>query len=134
MKQLSVFMNNEIGSLAKITTVIRENGINIRAISAFDSPDFGILRVIVDKSEEAKSILASKGFAVKSTEVLAVELEDRPGALDEMLNLIASNGLNMNYIYSFVLRQNNEPLMVINVDNMEQAIHVLKENNIQVME
>ncbi|MGB8454514.1 MAG: ACT domain-containing protein [Anaerocolumna sp.] len=65
LRQLSVFVENEVGSLAKITSVLRENGINLRAISSFDSPEFGIMRMIVDKPEHTKEILTSKGFVVK---------------------------------------------------------------------
>ena len=134
LQQLSVFVENKIGSLAKVTTVFRENNINLKAIAAFDSPDFGILRVIVDRPEEATRLLTGNGFAVKSTEVIAVELEDKPGCLDRVLNLVAQNGLNLNYIYSFVLRGEKAPLMVMNIDNMEKAIAVLKENGIKVTE
>lgn len=134
MKQLSVFVENETGSLAKITRVLRKNHINIRAISAFDSPDFGILRVIVDKPEEGKDVLSKEGFVVRKTDVVAIELKDEPGNLDHVLNIIADHNLNMNYIYSFVIRKNNEPLMVINFDDMEKAINVLKANNIMIVE
>lgn len=134
LKQLSVFVENNIGSLARVTGVFKRQGINIRAIAAFDSPDFGILRVIVDKPEAAKAVLEEKGFAVKITEVLAVELEDRPGHLDEVLSIIADNGFNLNYIYSFVLRDKKEPLMVMNTDHMAEASGVLMKHNIVIAE
>lgn len=132
LKQLSVFVENRIGKLSEVTTIFRENQINIRAIAAFDSPDFGILRVIVDKPLEAKMLLEAKGFAVKITEVLAIELEDRPGGLDKVLDIIAENGLSINYIYSFVLRGKEAPLMVMNIEQMEQAMEVLGENHVQM--
>ena len=134
LKQLSVFVENEIGSLARITTVLRENGINLRAISSFDSPEFGIMRMIVDKPEYTKEILTSKGFVVKITEVLAVELEDRPGDLDRVLNIISVAGLAINYIYSFVIRDGRAPLMVIHLDNMEKGNLTLRANGVKVID
>ncbi len=134
LKQLSVFIENEIGSLAKITSVLRKNGINLRAISAFDSPEFGIMRMIVDKPQITKEILTGKGFVVRITEVLAIELEDKPGDLDRVLHIISAAGLGINYIYSFVIRSGKAPLMVINLDNMEKGGQILKANGIKVMD
>ena len=132
LQQLSVFVENEVGSVAKVTTVLKENSINIRAISAFDSPDYGILRVVVDKPEDAKNLLIQKGFAVKVTEVIAMELKDQPGDLDRVLTILANEQLNLNYIYSFVLREDNAPLMVLNIDHMQKGIDVLLANGIKV--
>lgn len=134
LKQLSVFVENEVGSIAKVTSVLKSNGINLRAIASFDSPEFGILRIVVEDPEYGKKILKQNGFVVKVTEVVGVELEDRPGGLDDVLNLLASNGLCVNYIYSFVLRENKIPLMVMHIDDMEKGIEVLKENNIKLAE
>lgn len=132
LKQLSVFVENEIGSLGKVTTVLRENGINLRAIASFDSPEFGILRMIVDKPELTKEMLTQNGFVVKVTEAIAVELEDKPGDLDKVLHIISEEGLCINYIYSFVIRNDKAPLMVINLDDMKKATIILKEHGIKV--
>lgn len=134
MKQLSVFVENEIGSLAKVTSVLRENKVNLRAIASFDSPEFGILRMVVDKPGFTKEVLTSNGFVVKVTEVLAIELEDKPGNLDNVLHIISEAGLNVNYIYSFVIRDTKAPLMVINLDNLEKAFIILKEHGIKVVD
>lgn len=133
MKQLSVFVENEIGSLSKVTSVLKENGINLRAIASFDSPEFGILRMVVDKPEYTKEVLTHNGFVVKVTEVLAIELEDKPGNLDKVLHVISEAGLSINYIYSFVIRNAKEPLMVMNLDNLEKASEILKEHGIKVI-
>lgn len=134
LKQLSIFVENEIGSLAKVTSVLKENNLNLRAIASFDTPEFGILRIVVDQPEKTKQILTSLGFAVKITDVVAVELIDRPGDLDRVLNILAEAGLCINYIYSFVLRHGNAPLMVLSVDDRNKATAVLKDNNVKVIE
>ena len=127
IKQLSVFVENEIGSLAGVTTVLRDNEINIRAIASFDTPEFAILRIVVDYPEKAKKLLNESGFAVKMSDVVAVELEDKPGDLDRMLHAIAAADLGINYIYSFVLRSGKAPLMVVNTGDLKKTVEVLLE-------
>ncbi len=134
MQQLSVFIENRIGSLSKVTHAISENGINLRAVSAFDTPDYCVLRLVVDQAELAKSILIEKGFAVKIADVLAIELQDKPGELDHVLELLADYELSINYIYSCVLRGDKSPLMVMNVSDMHKAEHVLELNGITISE
>lgn len=134
IKQLSVFVQNEIGSLAGVTTVLKDNQINLRAIASFDTPEFAILRIVVDQPERAKELLAEKGFAVKVSEAVAVELMDKPGELDSMLHAIADAKLGVNYIYSIVLRNGKVPLMIISTDDLEKTATVLKEKGYKVAE
>ena len=122
LEQLSVFVENEIGSLHKVTNTLRENDINIRAVATFDAPEFGILRMIVDKPELAREKLLEKNFLVKVTNVITVNLEDRPG----------ESGLNLNYVYSFVIRNSKTPLMVMHIDDLEIATQILSENGVKV--
>ncbi len=134
IKQLSVFVQNEIGSLAGVTAVLKKNNINLRAIASFDTPEFAILRMVVDQPERAKTLLSEHGFAVKMTEAVAVELNDKPGELDGMLHVIADAGLGVNYIYSIVVRSGKIPLMIINTDHLEKTAAVLKEKGYIVAE
>jgi len=134
IKQLSVFVQNEIGSLAGVTTVLKDNMINLRAIASFDTPEFAILRMVVDQPEKAKTLLNENGFAVKMSEAVAVELEDKPGELDRMLQTIAAAKLGINYIYSIVVRSGKIPLMVINTENLEKTAVVLEQNGFIVAE
>lgn len=134
IRQLSVFVQNEIGSLARVTTVLKNNGINLRAIASFDTPEFAILRMVVDQPEKARELLAAGGFAVKMTEAVAVELEDVPGALDGMLQVIADVNLGINYIYSIVLRNGKIPLMIVNTDDLAKTSAALKEKGYVVAE
>lgn len=134
IRQLSVFVQNEIGSLASVTTVLKNNMINLRAIASFDTPEFAILRIVVDQPERAKDLLTANGFAVKMTDAVAVELEDKPGVLDHMLHVIAEANLGINYIYSIVLRNGKAPLMIINTDDLVQTTLVLKNSGFIVAE
>ena len=134
IRQLSVFVQNEIGSLAGVTTVLKNNMINLRAIASFDTPEFAILRIVVDQPERAKELLTASGFAVKMTEAVAVELEDKPGVLNDMLHVIAEAKLGINYIYSIVLRNGKAPLMIVNTDDLVKTASVLRENGYIVAE
>ena len=134
IRQLSVFVQNEIGSLAGVTAVLKENMINLRAIASFDTPEFAILRIVVDQPDKAKELLSAKGFAVKMSEAVAIELEDKPGVLDGMLHVIADAKLGINYIYSIVLRGGKAPLMIINTDDLEKTSTVLKNNGYLIAE
>lgn len=134
IKQLSVFVQNEIGSLANVTSVLKDNRINLRAIASFDTPEFAILRIVVDQPEKAKEVLGAKGFAVKVSEAVAVELEDKPGVLDGMLHVIADAKLGVNYIYSIVLRNGKAPLMIVNTEDLAKTASVLTEHGYIVAE
>ena len=134
IKQLSVFVQNEIGSLAGVTSVLKENKINLRAIASVDTPEFAILRLVVDQPEKAKEVLNANGYAVKVSEAVAVELEDKPGVLDGMLHVIADAGLGINYIYSIVLRNGKAPLMILNTDDLVKTASVLKTHGYLIAE
>ena len=79
VKQISIFLENRAGRLQDVTEILEKNGINIRALSLADTSDFGILRLIVNKPSDAIYALKRDGFTVSETEVIAVEVEDKPG-------------------------------------------------------
>lgn len=99
LKQISVFVENVAGSLMKVTKELVAEGINLRAISSFDTPEFGILRLIVDRPEETAQLLKDKGFFVQTKDVIAVEIEDRSGQPNQMLEVLAEGNISINYIY-----------------------------------
>lgn len=102
VEQISIFLENKSGRLADVAGVLAESGINIRALSLADTTDFGILRLIVNDTEKAKQVLKSNGFTVGKTEVIAVEVADRPGGLAEILTIVKDEGINVEYMYAFV--------------------------------
>ena len=134
LKQLSVFVENKPGSLMDVTSKLTEAHVNIRAVATFDTPEFGILRLVVDKPAEAKGYLTERGFVVRVHEVMGVELEDKKGNLNQMLAILADGKININYIYSFVIREGKAPVMVFNTDDFEKAAQILKEANVKIVE
>ena len=133
IKQLSVFVENRPGSLMQVTSALTEAHINIRAIASFDTPEFGILRLVVDKPAEAKTYLTSKGFVVRIHDVIGVELKDEKGNLNRLLSILAEGRININYIYSFVIREERAPVMVFNTDDFEKAARVLEAAEVKVV-
>ena len=134
IRQLSVFVENKPGSLMDVTSKLTEAHVNIRAVATFDTPEFGILRLVVDKPAEAKGYLTERGFVVRVSDVIGVELEDKKGNLNQMLAILADGKININYIYSFVIREGKAPVMVFNTDDFEKAAQILKEANVKIVE
>jgi hypothetical protein len=97
-EQISVFLENKSGRLAEVTDVLARAGINIRTLSLADRADFGILRLIVNDLEKAKQVLKDRGFTVGSTEVLAVEVPDRPGGMAGILDVLRDGSINVEYM------------------------------------
>ena len=133
LKQLSVFVDNRPGSLMDVTSKLTEAHINIRAVSSADTPEFAILRLIVDDAIAAKDYLTSKGFVVRITEAIGVELEDKKGNLNHMLTILAEGEISINYIYSFVIRDGKAPVMVFHTNDVEKAIEILKAAGVKVV-
>ena len=134
LKQISVFVENVAGSLMKVTKELVAEGINLRAISSFDTPEFGILRLIVDRPEETAQLLKDKGFFVQTKDVIAVEIEDRSGSLNQMLEVLAEGNISINYIYSFVIREDQAPVMVFQTEYLEEAVQIPKNHGINVID
>lgn len=126
VEQIAVFLENKSGRLAEITSILAEKDINIRALSVADTADFGILRLIVDKVEEAKQALKENGFTVGKTNVIAVEVPDRAGGLASVLKAVEKAGLNVEYMYAFVNKSGENAVLIFRFDDMDKAIEILQ--------
>ncbi|WP_448382942.1 ACT domain-containing protein [Desulfosoma sp.] len=133
VEQISVFLENKAGRLAEVTRVLSEAGVNIRALSLADTSDFGILRLIVNDNEKAKEALKANGFTVGKTDVVAVEVEDRPGGLHKILDILRRAGINVEYMYAFVQQSGNNAVIIFRFDNLDEAVRVLTENGVTVI-
>ncbi len=130
INQLSVFIENKKGKLCEITSVLKGASVDIRAISVFDSAEFGILRLVVDKPEEGALALKEAGHVVKQSKVLAVDPSDKLGSLSDLFTLLSNNDINIEYVYSFVMPNNSgAPLIILKTDDEERAIAILKESD-----
>jgi hypothetical protein len=133
VKQVSIFLENKAGRLAEVTNTLGKAGINIRALSLADTSDFGILRLIVNDFEKAARVLKENGFTVGETEVLAVEVPDRPGGLGGILSIIHEAGMNVEYMYAFVERSSDNAVLIFRFDNIDEAIRALSSKGVKVL-
>ena len=134
VEQISVFIENKSGRLAEIARLLGEAGIDIRALSLADTNDFGILRLIVNDREKAKEVLKEKGFTVSKTEVVAVEVPDRPGGLYQILHKLDSVAINVEYMYAFVERCGDNAVIIFRFDETDKAIKTLVESGFNILE
>ena len=134
VKQISVFLENKSGRLAEVTKTLSENKIDIRALYIADTTEYGILRMIVDKPDDALKLLTDSGFTVSSTNVIAITIADTPGTLDNALEVISTNNISVEYLYAFVGRASSDAIVVIRVENPSQAVEVLMKSGIHVVE
>ena len=133
VEQISIFIENKSGRLAEITRILGDTGINIRALSLADTSDFGILRLIVNDVETAKAVLKEKGFTVSKTEVVAVEVPDRPGGLSSLLQTLDADQINVEYMYAFVERCGGNAVIIFRFDETDKAIGTLKDNGFSIL-
>ena len=133
VKQISIFLENKSGRLAQVTRALGENSINIRALSIADTTDFGILRLIVNDPEKAYLILKDKGFTVSATDVIAVEVADKPGGLAEVLQLLDRSGINIEYLYAFLQKSASAALVVFRVEQLDEAVKVLQASGTRIL-
>ncbi len=133
IKQISLFAENKPGRLSKVADTLSKAGINIRAFTIAEAGDFGVIRMVVDDPDKAYKALQGQGFAVSETEVIGVGMKDIPGGLHEIADTLGRNGVNIDYAYAFVTTT-QLALLIIRVDNIGQALKVLKEAKIRLVD
>lgn len=133
IKQVSVFLENKTGRLWKALNTLKKEDIDIRALSIADTSEFGILRMIVSNPEKAKTSLEEEQFAVSLADVLAIEVEDQPGGLEEALNTLNNNDINVEYIYAFVEKKTQKALVVLRTEDNESALELLQDNGFSLI-
>ncbi len=131
--QLSIFLENRAGRLAEVTKVLNDNSINIRALSLADTSDFGILRLIVNNFDLARAKLKEAGFTVGRTSVVAVEVDDTPGGLHRLLEMLGKQNVNVEYMYAFVAQSGKNAIIIFRFDRTDQAIEILAANGLTII-
>ena len=134
VEQISVFLENQPGALSEVTQILGESGVNIRALSLADTKDFGILRLIVNDNEKAQRTLDQKGFTVRKTDVVAVEVPDRPGGLAAIMKILAEAKINVEYLYAFVQQSGQNAIIIFRFDETDRAIAVLSEKKVAILD
>ena len=124
--QISVFLENRKGRLADLTRILAEKQVNLKALSLADTQDFGMLRIIVNDPDRCLEILRANGFVVQETEVVGVEVQDKPGGLSKILDILNKNDINIEYIYATVERKQDSAIVIFKVQQKEATEKALK--------
>ena len=133
IKQISIFLENKKGRLAEVINCLAEEGVNIRALSLADTKDFGVLRLIVNDPDKTRDVLKKNKFVVQETDVIGIEIEDRPGGLSKVLGALDKEGLNVEYMYATVEKSKDKAVVIFKVDEYKKAIEVLSGHGITVI-
>ncbi|MDO5859168.1 acetolactate synthase [Methanobrevibacter sp.] len=134
IKQLSIFLQNRMGSLSKPLEVLSDADVNIRAMCMADTSEFGILRLVVDDPEKGKEALEKNNFLVKITDIIGVEMNDTPGGLTTVLKIIKDNEIDLEYLYAFSHDKAEKAILLLHADKLDELIEALEENNIIIVQ
>ena len=134
IKQITIWMANKPGSMARVVNVIGEAGINMRALSLSENSKRGILNLIVNDPQKAVSVLQEAGEDASLTEVIAVEIVDAPGTLAKVMSVIAGEGVNVTYMYAFTTRKVDSAYIIMHVDDTAKASAALDKAGVRLMD
>jgi len=132
--QLSLFLENQPGQMIEPCRLLAREGINIRTLSLADTRQFGILRVIVSDWKNAAALLETAGYVVNVTEVVAIEVGDRPGGLAELMAVFENTGINIEYMYAFPFGRQDRAVLIFRFDQPDAAIERLQAAGVNVVE
>ena len=134
VEQISVFLENKSGRLSEVTRILGDGGVNLRALTLADTTDFGILRLIVNDNRRAVELLKAGGFTVGTTEVVAVEIPDKPGGLAKILSILQRENINVEYMYAFVERCGGNAVIIFRFDETDKAIGTLQGSDFTILD
>lgn len=134
VNQLSVFINNQQGTIADVISILGENGINIKAVSVSDRAEYGLLRLIVDKPEEALELLKKSEYKVKIAKTIGIIVNsNNPNELAKILTIIKNNNIEITYIYSYGKVSECKDAVIIKTQELEKTVELLKNNGIELV-
>ena len=134
IKQISVFLENTTGRISEVTRTLANAGINLRAISIADTADFGILRLIVDKTDDAVNALSAAGFTTRQTSVAAVEIDDVPGSLAKLMELFQKSQVNIEYLYASLEGKGGKAVVIFKLEDHDKGFKILRDNGMVMAE
>lgn len=133
IRQLSIFVENKQGSLHDITDALAKAGINLRSMCVADTSNYGIVRIIADDPDKAKSLLDSEGYAANVRQINAFAVPDQPGGLANVLRLLEGKSVNIDYMYALITSENGKAYSVMRTGNTEETDKILTENGIELL-
>jgi len=133
IKQLSLFLENNPGALSRPVRLLAQAGYNILTLSIADTSQFGILRLILRDGEPARALLEKNGFVVKVTDLVAVGVDDRPGGLAEVLEVVETAGLNVEYVYALTEKRGGRAILAFRFADPDAALRMLRQHGVNVL-
>ena len=130
IKQLSLFLENKPGRLAYVCKALAEEGISIRALCIADTTDFGVLRMIVDNPGLAEEKMKARNFLVSISDVIGVHVEDRPGGLASVLDLLEKEGISVEYVYAFNGKADKNAMIFMRLSDNQRGIELFKKQEV----
>lgn len=134
VNQIAVFLENRKGRIDDFAKVLAEAGIDLVSMSIADTKEFGILRAITRDNSRAVRVLRDAGFIVTTCDLIGVEVDDRPGGLSHVLQVLNHSGVDIEYLYSYARTEANKAIIMIKVSNINLAMEVLSDNKIKTLE
>ena len=134
IKQITVFVEDKMGELTDITTILSKNGISLKSINLVDSSDFGLLRIIVDDTKKAALVLEKEGFSLTISNVLAIKIKNRVGSFNEVVTALSKNEINIEYIYTVDSDTYGLFIFKVSSKDFDKAKEVLKDSGIKTLE
>jgi hypothetical protein len=131
--QLSVFAENKPGKLEKITKILSEKELNVRGFSIASAGDFGVLKIIVDNPEMAYNILKENHITVSKRKIIAVQIDDKPGSLHNLLTILSENKINIEDCYGISVAYNKSAAIILEIDEFPETETILMKNNIKLL-
>jgi len=133
VKQISVFLENKNGRLAEVTRILSDGEISLRALTIADTADFGILRIVSEQPDKTLQLLQDNGFTARVTEVIGVRLDDRPGALNDVMEVFEKNEVNIEYLYSTLMLMEDKVVIMFKVDDIDHGLDIIRKNGMEAI-
>ena len=132
IRQISVFLENRPGRLSALCRTLAEANVNLSTLTLAETGEFGLLRLITPDPDKARQVIEQAGYAATSTEVVALQVPDRPGGLASVLKALEEHNLSVEYMYAFAMKAGGDAVMVFRFDDMDRAISVLQAAGVSV--
>lgn len=131
--QVSVFAENKPGKICRVTEILGQNNINIRAITISDSGDYGIIKLLLDKPAQGNECLKREGIASTLKDIVAIKIDDSPGGLHKAASILATNSINVEDAYGFTIREKNQAVFVFQVEDVPLTEKLLKNAGFELL-
>jgi hypothetical protein len=131
--QIAIFAENKPGRLERVSRILAEAKVNIRAITISTAGTFGIIKLLVDDPQLAHAALTGEGVSAFLREIVAIVMEDRPGGLTEVTQVLSWAGINLEDAYGFVIKDKKRAVLVVEVDRIPEAVGLLRQRGIRTL-